>query len=422
MRLRLLLGIVVSAMLVVAVVAWARFADLSRAVIASGIVVVDSSSKKIQHTQGGVIGWIGVRNGDEVAEGDILIKLDDTQLRASLGIIEGQLTEMIGRRARLAAERDDHSMLSFPPGFASEGVDVERVMAGETRLFEARKLSAESQKKQLAERINQLSEEAKGLKLQQTGKVNELELIREELSRVEALRKRDLLPVTRLLSSKREETRIVGEVGTLLAQIAKLGGQVAETQLQIIAVDQNRSADAQKELRDVEGRIAELQERRVAAKDQLSRVELKAPIGGIVHELSVHTIGGVVGPAEQLMLIVPRSDLLSIEARIASNEIDEITIGRPTMLRLTAFNQRTTPELKGTLIRVSPDVTKDAASGQVFYTVRIVPDAHELRRLGEHRLIPGMPVEVFIEMGSRTAFSYLMKPLADQFKRAFRER
>ena len=187
--------------------------------------------------------------------------------------------------------------------------------------------------------------------------------------------------MTRVLSLQRDETRIEGEVGTLVAQVAKLGGQIAETRLQIIAIDQNRSTDAQKELREVEGRIAELQERKIAAEDQLRRVEIKAPIDGIIHELSVHTVGGVVGPAEQLMLVVPSSDSLSVEVRIPSSDIDQLKIGRQGILRFTAFNQRTTPEVKAVVTRLSPDAVRDKETGQFYYTARIVPDKDDLARL-----------------------------------------
>jgi len=197
---------------------------------------------------------------------------------------------------------------------------------------------------------------------------------------------------------------------------------MAETRLKIIAIDQNRYSDTQKELREIEGRIAELQERKIAAEDQLRRVELRAPIDGIIHELNVHTVGGVANPAEQLMLVVPSNDSLSVEVRIPSSDIDQLKIGRQSMLRFTAFNQRTTPEVKGVVTRLSPDATRDKDTGQFYYTARITPDSGELARLTGQKLVPGMPVDAFIETSTRTALSYLTKPLADQFERAFRER
>jgi HlyD family secretion protein len=422
LRRPLAIGLALSGLIALAVFVWGSVAALSGAVIAHGIVVVEGNSKKIQHQQGGVIGQILVRDGSLVAAGDLLVKLDDTQARALLGIVTSQLTELLGRKARLAAERDDRDDLEFPPGFTTSGPEAERVAGGERRLFRARLGSANGQKAQLGERIKQNEDEIKGLTLQNSAKTREIALIRDELSRVNDLYKQNLLPVTRVLSLQRDETRIEGEVGTLMAQIAKLGGQIAETRLQTIAVDQNRSSDAQKELREVEGRIAELQERKIAAEDQLRRVELRAPIDGIIHELSVHTVGGVVNPAEQLMLVVPSSDSLSVEVRIPSSDIDQLKIGRQGILRFTAFNQRTTPEVKGVMTRLSPDAVRDKETGQFYYTARITPDDGDLARLADQKLVPGMPVEAFIETSPRTALSYLTKPLTDQFERAFRER
>jgi|tagenome__1003787_1003787.scaffolds.fasta_scaffold20981840_2 HlyD family secretion protein len=422
LRRPLAIGMALSAVIALVIFAWGSVAKLSGAVIANGIVVVDGSSKKIQHPQGGVIGEILVKDGSRVSAGDLLVRLDDTQARALLGIVNSQLTELFGRKARLAAERDDRNDLEFPADFTRSGPEAERVASGERRLFEARLASANGQKAQLGERIKQNENEIKGLTLQNSAKSRELALIGEELSRVNDLYQKNLLPVTRVLSLQRDEARIDGEVGTLLAQRAKLQGQIVETRLQIIAVDQNRFSDAQKELREIEGRIAELQERKIAAEDQLRRVELRAPIEGIVHELSVHTVGGVINPAEQLMLVVPSSDSLSVEVRVPTSDIEQLKIGQQGILRFTAFNQRTTPEVKGVLTRLSPDAVRDKDTGQFYYTARITPDSGDLGRLTGKKLVPGMPAESFIETSPRTALSYLTKPLADQFERAFRER
>jgi HlyD family secretion protein len=422
MRRPVRIGLILSGLIVLAIFVWGSFARLSGAVIARGIVVVDGNSKKIQHQQGGMIRQILVKNGSRVNAGDLLVRLDDTQTRASLGIVTAQLTELTGRKLRLAAERDGLDELALPAAFLTSGPDAERVASGEKRLFLARKPSIQGQKAQLSERIKQFEEEKNGVARQNEAKSREIDLIHEELARVKELYQRNLLPVTRVLSLQRDETRIEGEIGTLMAQIAKLGGQVAETRLQIIALDENRFSDSQKELREVEGRIAELDERKIAAEDQLRHVELKSPIDGTVHELSVHTIGGIANPAEQLMLIVPSEDALEIEVRVPSSDIDQLEKGQKGVLRFTAFNQRTTPEVSGIVSRISPDAVRDNESGQFYYTARIIPAAADLAALKEHKLLPGMPVDAFLETSSRTALSYLMKPLADQFGRAFRER
>lgn len=332
-----------------------------------------------------------------------------------------QLIELTGRKARLAAERDGALEIEFPTDLASFGVEARRVMGGERRLFEAKRQGTANQKGQLRERIGQFNMEIEGLTAQRQAKAHELDLVREELARVSDMYRRGLTPVTRLLAMQREETRIDGEHGTLTAQIGRAGGQISEVELQIITIEQSLRTDAQKELREIEGRIAELTERKVAAEDQLKRVDIRAPISGVVHELAVHTVGGVITAGEPLMLIVPSEDLLTIEVRIAPPDIDQISIGQKCVLRFPAFNQRTTPELPGMVTRVAADLSRDPQSGVTFYLARIrILDA-AMKDLKGLKLVPGMPVEAFVETEQRTALSYMLKPLTDQFAKAFRE-
>jgi HlyD family secretion protein len=421
LRGRLVAGLLVSLLLVVGLGGWAASAKLSGAVIASGLIVVDSNVKKVQHPSGGVVGQILVRNGDRVAPGDPLIRLDDTQTRAALGIIVSQLVELTGRSARLAAERDDEAEIAFPPDFNAMGPDAGRVAEGERRLFAARRTTAESQKAQLRQRVRQLGQEIEGMTAQREAKARELKLVRDELARVRDMYKRNLTPMTRVLAMERDETRIAGEHGALTAQIARARTQIGETELQILNVDHTRRSEAQRELREAEARIAELAERRIAAEDQLRRVELRAPIAGVIHELGVHTVGGVISAGEPVMLIVPSTELLTIEVRVAPADIDQVEAGQKSVLRFPAFNQRTTPEFAGTVTRVAADLTREAQSGQMFYLARIKVDEAALAALGGLKLVPGMPVEAFIETGERTALSYLVKPFTDQVARAFRE-
>jgi HlyD family secretion protein len=412
----------VAAFLVFGVGSWAALAKLSGAVIASGVIMVDSNSKKIQHPIGGVVGEIRVKNGDAVAAGDIVLKLDDTQTRAALGIVVSQLVELTGRKARLTAERDAATAIEFPSDFAEIGPDAERVAAGERRLFEARRSTSNGQKNQHSERISQLRHEIQGLSSQRDAKGRELKLVREELARLTQMYDRKLLPITRVLAIQRDEARIDGEHGALEAQIARASGQISEIELQILSIDQTMQSDAQRELRDIEGRMAELSERRVAAEDQLRRVDLRAPIAGVVHELNVYTVGGVIAAGETIMLIVPKDDQLIIEVRSSPVDIDQIKLGQVSMLRFPAFNQRVTPEVRGIVTRIAADLTRDTQTGQGYYVVRIKAEEDALATLGELKLVPGMPVEAFIEAGERTALSYLIKPFADQFARALKER
>lgn len=418
---RVAFGFLLMAMLVFGFGGWAAWFSLSAAVIAPGQVVVESSLKKVQHPTGGVVGVINVKNGDRVTAGDIVMRLDDTQTRANFGIIVAQLTELTGRKARLTAERDDEVRIEFPEGFEAGGKEAQRVAEGERRLFTTKHKTAEDQKAQLRERVGQFRYEIEGLNKQAKAKAKELSLVEDELSRLERMYNQKLVPVTRLLAMQREVTRIEGEHGSLISQIARSGGQIAETELKMLEIDETVRSDAQKEIREIEGRIAELSEQRVAADDILKRVDLRAPQTGVVHELTVHTVGGVIAPGDTVMSIVPMDDEKSIEVHLAPTDIDQVALGQKALLRFPAFNQRTTPELVGAVSRLAVDVTKDPQSGASFYVARIKVNDNDVGAFKKMQLVAGMPVESFIQTGERSALSYFVKPLRDQFARTFRE-
>jgi HlyD family secretion protein len=419
---RVVLGLGLVVLLFVAFGGWAATSSLSSAVIAPGRVVVDSSVKKVQHPTGGIVKEIRVKNGDRVEAGDILLRLDDTQTRATLGIVQSQLIELTARKSRLAAERDGGATIEFPSGFETSGDERSQIAAGERRLFEARRKTAEVKKAQLRERIGQFNHEIEGLVKQEKSKGQESALVNEELARLEDMYRRDLLPITRVLAMRRDALRIEGEHGALLAQIARLRGQVYEVELKIVEIGETIMLDAQKEYRDAEARAAELNERQIAAEDVLRRVDIRAPRSGIVHELAVHTVGGVVGPGEVIMGIIPMEENRTIEVRVAPTDIDQVAPDLAVVLRFPAFNQRTTPEITGTLSRVAADVSHEAETGATYYTARVeVPDK-ELSKLGDVKLIAGMPVEAYIQTGTRSTLSFLTKPVTDQIARAFKER
>jgi HlyD family secretion protein len=426
LRLRLHLGLLAIALLFIGLGGWAANAKLSGAVIAPGTVVVDSHVKRVQHPTGGVVGQVLVKNGDVVSAGDVVLRLDDTQTRANLGVYTALLDELTGRKARLVAERDSASTISFPQGFETSSSETAAIAAGERRLFDALSRANEGQKAQIREHIEQIKMQVQGLIVQRDAKSEELAFVQQELNRVSDLHRVHLIPETRLLSVQRDMTRTKGEHGTILTQIGSAGGQINELELKIISLDQTRQSDAQKELREVESRIAELAERKVSAEDQLKRIELRAPQGGVVNELSVHTVGGVVGPAETVMTIVPTDDALTVETHISPTDISGVKVGQKAMLRFTSFNQRTTPEIEGRVTQISPDLTREASkesqSGASYYVARIAPDAQAIEQLSGSKLVPGMPVDAFIETSPRTALSYLAKPFADQLARAFREK
>jgi HlyD family secretion protein len=391
---------------------WASTASLSGAVIAPGNFVVERNVKKVQHSFGGIVAEINVKNGDRVEEGQILMRFDAMQLRAELGVIRAQYTELAARTARLASERDGLPDLMPPAGFLEQGTDARLAMAGEQRLFEENRRTKESQ---------QSKEEIIGLTAQRDAKSGELMIIKRELKDVKDLLGKQLTTAARANALEREEKKLGGELGGLIAQIARAKGQISEINVQILAVDENVRANAQRDMRASEAKLAELLEREIAAKDKLSRIDIRSPRTGVVHELAVHTIGGVVVPAEQIMLIVPADDNLTIQAKIAPNDIDQVYAGRPVRLRLSAFNQQTTPEMFGHVTQVSADTAVDPKTGQSFYSVRVEMDDKSRKLVGDLKLVPGMPAEVYIATGDRTALSYLTKPLQDQMNRAFRE-
>ena len=398
---------------------WAATTPIAGAVIASGLVVVESNIKKVQHAAGGIVSAIYVKNGDRVTAGDILVSLDETQARANLGIVASQLVQLVARKARLEAERDRSTAIRFPADFAKMSEDAADIAQGEKRLFDARLTAMKGQIAQLRERVGQFRQEIKGLTAQRDAKDQEVELMTEEFERLEGMRKKDLVPVTRTLAAQRDLTKLKGEWGALVAQIARAQGQISETELQIINVEQTFLTDSSKELREIEARIGELLERRIAADDLLKRIHLRAPQSGVVHDLSVHTVGGVIGPSETVMSIVPSQDVLSVEARVATSDIDQVHVGQKAALRFPAFNQRTTPEVHGTVTRIGADLSKEAQTNSVFFTARISVDDLDTSHF---KLVPGMPVEVYIATGERTALSYLVRPLTDQVTKAFRER
>ena len=403
---------------------WAATTEIAGAVIAAGVLVVDSNVKKVQHPTGGVVGEIRARDGDRVAIGDVLIRLDETVTRANLTIVLKGLDELVARKARLEAERDGLEDIAFPSEFIERigELQVAAIIAGERKLFDLRQSARIGQKSQLRERIAQLREEISGIAAQIKAKAQEIVLIQRELTGARDLWEKNLMPITKLTQLEREATRLEGERAQLTATSAQSKGKISELELQIIQVDRDLASEVGKELREVDAKIGEFVERRVAAEDQLKRIDIRAPQDGLVHQSIVHTVGGVINAGEQLMLIVPSADNLIVEAKFAPQDIDQVKVGQRAVLRFTSFNQRTTPELNGIVTRVSADTTVDQRTSASYYTLRISLTREEISRLGDVTLVPGMPVESFVQTGERKVISYLMKPLSDQVMRAFRER
>lgn len=422
-RFYLLVGFLAVVGLVGGAGGWAALASLNGAVIAPGVIAVDTSPKRIQHLEGGVVGAVAIREGDLVKEGDLLLRLDDTLTRANLAVVDGQLISLSARRARLDAERNDASSVAAPAAIAgrSGGTAVKAAFTGERNLFDARRRGREGKVAQLNERVRQTELEASGLTAQIDAKGGELALIGLELVDVEMLAAKGLVPAPRVTALRREKTRIEGERGQLVAEVARAKGRISETGLQILQVDQDLRTEIAKELRETEMQIAELTEKKVAAEDRLKRIEIRSPRAGYVNQLAVHTIGGVVASSEVLMWIVPKEDALTIEARIAPNDIDQMFIGQEAVVKFSGLNHRTTPELTGVVERIAADLTREKDSGSSYYAVRVKLPEDQLARLGVAKLIPGMQAEVFVQTSARTALNYMTKPLIDQFHHAMRE-
>jgi HlyD family secretion protein len=424
MRRHLLIGVLATLIMVIGIGGWAMTTELAGAVITQGSLVVDSNVKKVQHPTGGIVGELLVRDGDTVKTGDLLVRLDATVARANLAAIVKSLAELYARQARLEAEREGIDRIEFPRELTQHQHDPDyaRPMTGEQRLFELRIKARDGQQNQLRERVVQLQEEIRGLAEQTGAKELEIKLIKRELEGVQELFRKNLIQITRLTALERDAARLEGERGRLIAQVASSRGKIAETELQIIQVEQNRQSEVGKEIAEVRAKIAELVERRITAEDQLKRIELVAPQDGFVHQLAVHTVGGVINAGEAIMLIVPAADRLTVEAKASPQDIDQVQIGQAAVLRFSNFSVGTTPEINGEVSRVSADTTQDQRTGMHYYTVRITVTPEELKRLGNVKLVPGMPVEAFIQTGERTVLSYLVKPLSDQVMRAFRGR
>ena len=426
MRRHLLTGGLAAVLLVFGLGGMAATIDFAGAVTASGRLVVDSSVKKVQHQEGGTVAEIDVKEGDQVKAGQVLIRLDHTAAAANLGIITKGIDEGLARRARLEAERDGASSIVFPPELMARAGEPEiaKLIALETGAFELRLTAREGQRNQLEKQIAELRQQLEGLKAQEDATRRMMALTHEEVTGLLKLKEQDLVSIDRLASSQRQEAQLEGQLGQVLANTGQTGAEIARAELQILQVDQDMRTEVAKELSEVDAKLNELAERKIAAKDQLAKLEIRAPQDGTVYQLSVHTIGGVIAAGEPIMLVVPENDKLIVEAQVDPGQVDRLHVQLPASLRFTTLGGRTTPEFEGVVENISPDIVVDQRTGAGYYTVRVTlprEAAAEVAELGV-ALVPGIPVEVFIATDKRTVLSYLVKPLADQVMHTFRER
>ena len=404
---------------------WSLTAPIDGAVIANGEVVVETNRKAVQHLEGGVIGAVLVREGGRVAAGDLVASLDNTVQKANLAMVDSQLTELYARRARLEAERDQLDQMTEPYGAPAilATAAFQAKLSGQRRLFNARKTTSVTQVELLNERIVQQGERIRGHNAQISSLGDQNRLISDELAGVRDLHEQGFAPLTRVRELERESKRLIGERGALQASIAEAESIIAEAKLEIERLGEAAREEAIAELRETEVSISELEERRITALDAMRRTEIRAPHAGRVIGLSVHTIGGVIAPGEPLMEIVPDDDRLQVAARVAPQDVDKVQAGQKTLIRFSAFGASRAPEAFGVVQTVSADSMVDEITGAPFYLVAIeIPDATALSEvLDGQRLVPGMPVEAFIQTGASPAISYFLRPLTDAMARSMRD-
>lgn len=419
----IVLGFIVVVVLFGGIGTWAATAQLSSAAIAPGVVAVDTNWRTIQHLEGGIVAAIFVRDGDHVEKGDLLLRLDATRAEASITIIEGQLDLALATEARLIAERDGADAIVFPTALTERRgePEVAMIMSGQQLLFVARRDSLAGQVDILNQRINQLRKQIDGLQVQQSASYAQIALIEQELEGLRELYEEGYVTRSRILALERESERLRGERGEDLAAIAEAEAAIGEASLQILQLEKGLREEVVAELRDVQSEIFDLEQRQIGAADILNRIDVRAPAGGTVLGLNAHTVGGVISPGDDIMNIVPEGDPLIIEARVQPNDIENVVTGQTAEVRFSGLSQRDTPTLNGQVLTISADRLTDQQRGEDFYEARVIIPQNEIERLNDVELVPGMPAEVMILTGERTALNYLLEPIQAGLNRSFRE-
>lgn len=424
-RRQLILGFMGLIVLVGGFGTWAALSQISGAVVSSGRFEVDRNRQIVQHETGGTVAEILVDEGDTVEAGQLLLKLDGAQLTSRLAIVEDQLYELMARRGRLEAERDESDTIEFEDEVIAAGQvdeDVRELIEGQRNLFNARRASVAQEIDQLSKRSGQIRSQIIGIDAQEVSLSEQLALIEQELTNQKSLLERQLTQAGTVLSLQRESARLNGQLGELAASKAQAEGRITEIDIERLKLSTGTREEAITRLRDLRARELELMEQRNALREEIDRLNIRAPVSGIIYGMQVRTPRSVIRAAEPVMFLVPQDRPLVIAARVDLIHIDQLVAGQDVTLRLSALDQRTTPELYGSVVQISADAFEDEATGQSYYRTEIVLNEGEVDKLAEGTvLIPGMPVEAYIKTGDRTPIAYLVKPLADYFVRAFRE-
>lgn len=404
--------------------AWSVTTNIAGAIVASGQLEVEQNRQVVQHPDGGVVSEIFVKEGNTVKVGDLILRLDGSILRSELAIVEGQLFELMARRARLAAERDDATKVVFNAELqqmAAERPDVAEQLDGQLRLFEARRDTLARQIEQLGEQRKQIESQIQGIEAQSVALTEQVKLIEQELADQQELLDKGLAQASRVLALQREEARLKGQVGELIANRGQSRERITEIAIESLRLSATKREEASTQLRDIGSQELELAERRRALAEQIARLEIRAPVAGIVLGLQVNTPNSVLRPADPVLHIIPQDRPLVIAAQVPPFHIDQVHPGQEVELVFSAFSTRTTPQLKGRVSQVSADAFQNQETGQSFYRAEIMLEPGEQEKLVGLTLIPGMPVEAFIKTDDRTPLAYLVKPFTDYFNHAFRE-
>ena len=424
-RRHVLFGLLTIAILVGGFGLWSVTANISGAIVAPGAIEVDQNRQVVQHPDGGVVALISVHEGDTVSAGDIVVRLDPSRLEGERVVAEGSLFEVLARRGRLEAERDGLAQIAFNPRLsepAKTRPEVQALMDGQTRLFRSRANTLASEISQLEKRVGQIGNQIDGLDAQNTAQATQLTLLQQELTSQQTLLAKGLTQASKVLALQREEASVLGQQGNLAALSAEYSGRITEVEIEILRLSSSRREEAITQLRDLGFNELELSEQLRALEQRLDRLDIRAPVSGIVHGLTVFTERAVIRPAEPVLYIVPQDRPLLIISRVDPIHVDEVFVGQKVVVRFAAFESRTTPELFGHLVTISPDAFTDEATGARYYRAGIQLDEGETAKLPEGQsLIPGMPADAFIRTSDRTPLAYLIKPLADYFNKAFRE-
>lgn len=403
---------------------WSVATKIAGAVVASGQIEVEQNRQVVQHPDGGVVEAIYVKEGDRVEAGASLLKLDGTLIQSELAIVESQFYEFLARRGRLEAERDGRDLIDFPAALtevAPTNPEIAELMNGQLSLFETRNESFRQQRDQIGERQGQIARQIEGIDAQLVALERQIALIGQELSTQKGLLDKGLAQTARVLELEREQSSLQGTVGELTASRAESQGRATEMDIELLKLESTRREEANTQLRDLGYREIEMAERRRTLSEQIARLDIRAPVSGIVYSLQVTTPRAVLRAADPVLYVVPQDRPLVIAARIASINVDEIHVGQEAELRFSAFSSRTTPNLKGQIATISADAFTDERTQAHYYRTEITLQEGELAKLGDLDLLPGMPVEAYIKTDDRSPMAYLIKPLADYFTKAFRE-